>query len=230
VADPTTVTIPGATEGLNCRLTVGGYGVFLCRTLRLTFSLNILSNEGEAATRRAFYPWVTSGSSFDMAVIHKTWEEREVFNAWVKGYMDRVAANQRISGSMKIEVPARRFHRVGVCQGSLAFGDKWDAPNATRLTTLSFVGASEPISVAQGDTAGTSYYKAPKVEAALGQHFYPSGRQVSGAESLEGTLFDATPTEDPAVTRADLMDTYRMLSAAGVIKGGPANFIAMSGG
>lgn len=193
MAEPRVVTIPGAPEGYNCRLSVGGYGSRVCRAVVIQYDLKVIGEDASAANRRAYYPVVVAGSSFDLQVIHKTYDEREAFNTWVRGYMEGIAANRRMSGAMKMECPARRLVRVGVVEGTLEYGLVWNE-TLSYATTLAFVGSSEPLSALGGESVeGVSYFKTARVDAATSATFYPTGSQVAGAESLEGTIFDTTP-------------------------------------
>lgn len=211
--------IPGAPYGFNGRLSVGGYGTYFCRIVEIGFGVKILSSEESAASRKAFYPLVTLGSSFTLYTIHNTTPERDNFNKWIRGYMEAVSSNKRISGTMRVEVPARRFVRVGVCSGTLQYGDAWNQTNSW-TTSLDFVGASAPISAVGGAAvAGVTYYKNPTSSDPALKHFYPSQAQVSGAETLDGALFNRDAPEalvyldNPAQDRA----AFRALVNAGVV-------------
>jgi hypothetical protein len=190
VASPTNPTISHAREGYNGRLTVSRYGSFLVRVMSLDTSVKIIASDEEAARRRAFYPFITVGSSFDMVIVHTGWEDREAFNKWVRGYAERVTNNESIGGTMLIEVPVRRFSRIAVPEFALTYGERLGDISYT--TSMSFIGAKEPASaIGTNNVAGDSYVKSARIGQATSKYFYPSGTQVAGAASLEGTIFDS---------------------------------------
>lgn len=228
------ITIPGYRQGFNCRLSVPGYGRTAVRTMELLYGVNIIpgSDVNEAGNRRVFYPLVTTSSSFGMVIVHTSRRDRNQFNEWLRGYMRAVTGNRRINASMKIEVPARRFVRRGICSGTLHYGESigdldsgstgqygQDDPDTGRgffQTVLDFVGASDPISALGRRTVpAASYFIGPGGRKA--QHFFPAATQVSGRESLEGTIFDSTPEE--VLTEADIRADYSAGRASGLIDG-----------
>jgi hypothetical protein len=213
MAEPTRVTIAGARQGYNCRLTISRYGSFVCRVVSIAPSVKIIASDESAGRRRAFYPFVTSGSSFEMAVVHAGWSEREAFNRWVRGYMTRIADNARIGGVVLVEVPARRFSRTAIPEGVLNYGE--DVATPTYTSALSFVGASDAVSaIGQSSVGGDSYVQTPRQDYKTSRYFYPSGSQVSGAASLEGTIFDRTPNVAPARTSGTLPNVGDLMPGA----------------
>ncbi len=115
---------------------------------------------------------------------------REAFNDWAREYMRKVATNQPVAGYVYVEVPTRRFTRYGVLAGPLLSGAA--IGDLSYRVDLTFVGAQVPLA-----DVHTSYYKAAPKDLVEAPHFYPSGTQKAGAESLEGTFYDPRPT--PAV-------------------------------
>lgn len=179
--------------GHSGRISSRGIGGRRIRVVALDFGLGIIAtSDGEARSRRAFYPVVTTGSSFTMTVAFISYEEREQFNQWMKDYMHSVARGTAKSGIMTIRVPARDFVRTAVPETDLAFGE--GLTDIGYLTSIGFIGASDPVNMnLSKKMAGISYFKPPRGDQES-SYFYPAGRQVRGAESLDGTIFDPDPT------------------------------------
>ncbi len=189
MADPRP-TISGATEGFNTRLTARGYGSRLLRCVRLAHGVEVGTQEDAAANGRALYPLNVVAPTFLVSAVFVDWAEREAFSRWAVDYMRRAATNQRVSGYLYVEVPARRFARYGVLAGPLVYGDV--VGTVSYPCDLTFVGAQDPVGASRA-----SFYRAAAKDTVAAPYFYPSGSQKAGAESLEGTLYDPTPS--PAV-------------------------------
>lgn len=195
MASPTNPTISGQREGFNCRMTVAKYGSMVCRVTAIAPNIEIIAETQSAGSQDAFYPYQYDASSFAMQVLHASWAEREAFNKWLRRYMVKVTNNEPIGGTILIEVPGRRFTRVAVPQSGVEYGDDINA--VTFTTNLQFVGASDPLSaIGSNGVSGDSYVKQARNGLATSKYFYPTGTQVSGAASLEGTIFDKTPTPE----------------------------------
>jgi hypothetical protein len=132
-----------------------------------------------------------------MVVVHLSSTERDSFNAWMRGYWEAVSSgNTSVGGTMSIDVPVRRFSRRGIPQSKLTYGEvQYQAdPDTGRglfTTDLDFVGASDPLSL---DNGVISFFTSSSDATAA--YFYPAEKQVSGAESLDGTIFDTNPPEN----------------------------------
>lgn len=233
--DQDQITIPGYRRGFNCRLSAPGYGRTAVRAMEMLYGVNIVPGAGssdEGRSRRVFYPLVTTSSSFGMAIVHISRSDRNGFNKWMRGWMQAVAGNQSVGGGMKIEIPGRRFVRTGVCTGTLHYGEAVgeldsgasgqfsnDDPETGRglfITMLDFIGATQPISgVGTSNVKGDSFFVASTLKRAA--HFYPAANQVSGASSLEGTIFDETP--DEVYTEQAAREDYTAGRASGLIPG-----------
>ena len=201
---PTRVTIPGATEGFNGLLTVTGYGSKTVRVESIRFGTDIYSEQADAATTKAFYPGWLQDSSFSLVLVFKTAAERDAINDWLAEYMRRVTSNRLKQGSMLAQVPVRRFVRRAVPQGTLTYGDDiGNAGRAYRLDLL-FVGATDPIAA-----SAASRFRPARVDAKNSAPFYPSSEQKSGAESLDGTIFDESGASSLARVQASLANGSR---------------------
>jgi hypothetical protein len=199
-------TIPGAPAGFNTRLSVALYGSRVVRTISISYPLEVVSSEDVGPVGRVMYPVACEVPGFTLGVVFVSREEREGFCEWMRIYMERVVANERVGGYVYVYAPARAFGRSGVPIGPLEYGDQVGVTSWP--LTLNFVGAIEPIS-AIGKTAvgGVSYYKGPSKDKDQAPFFYPAGTQAAGRESLEGVLYDPEgPTAGSAVREPGPLD------------------------
>lgn len=166
-----------------------GMGTRQVRVITLQRRLGIIASaDSEAKSRRAFYPVVTTGSSFLMQIAFTSWEERERFNDWMLRYMRSVVNGTAASGVMTVRVPQRDFEKTAIPESDLEFGE--GVTDVGYTLDLSFIGASDPVDLNLGQRmAGISYFKGPK-GMQESRYFYPGGKQVKGAEQLDGTTFD----------------------------------------
>jgi hypothetical protein len=182
--------IRGPVSGINCLLGVNSYGSYGVRVTRISYGLEILSSESEARNTRAFYPTSNSEPGFTLTMVFLDTQERDAFNAWVRGYWDAVSANSNIGGFMTVTVPSRNFVRQGVPSQSIIYGASWDEVSIP--ATISFVGTLNPIdAVGVGDTIARvgSYYVKATTDLQNGLFFNPLDIQVGGS-TLEGTLYN----------------------------------------
>lgn len=198
MAEPALATISGATAGYNCRLSVRSYGSRVVRAEALSYGVEVAYTESHGPGGRVLYPLARDTPGFSLDLVFVSYADREGFSAWMSTYMRRVSTNQRIGGFVYVVVPARRFARNGVPVGPLLYGDQVGT-RAYRVS-VRFVGVYDPISgVGQTSVGGVSYYKAPSKDTSNAPYFYPSGTQVAGAETVEGTLYDPAPPDPAAV-------------------------------
>lgn len=159
--------------------------------MTIDFGLDIIASaDSEARSRRAFYPVVTDGSRFTISVGFTSWTEREGFNKWLANFMRSVSEGSAKHGTMTVRCPNRNFVRVGVPQGPVVYGE--GIRDVAYTTDLAFVGATDPVDITVASKLVSALQ--PKSLNASNRFFYPTGQQIKGAESLEGTLFDPTPT------------------------------------
>lgn len=191
--------------GFNGTISARGYGTRRIRVTKLDFGLGIIaSSDNEARNRRAFYPIVTTGSSFTMTLGFISWEERERFHEWMNTFMADLSSGRAKYGTQTIRCPARKFTRVAVPESEIEYGE--GVTDVGYESAIGFCGASDPVDINLGSRqAGASYFKGPR-KSEESRFFYPLGRQVAGAESLEGAIFDpdpvgtesAIPLDDPS--------------------------------
>lgn len=198
--------------GFNGQIGNRSYGSRRVRIMSIGYNLDIVASaDNEARSRRAFYPVATEGSSFRVDLGFVSWEDREAFNRWMSRFMVSVSEGSAKIGTLTVRCPSRNFIRVGVPQGNLEYGEGIkDVAYAVRLT---FTAATHPVDVSVGQRmTGIAYFKGPR-DNAQAKFFYPGGKQIKGAESLEGTLFDDTPdgpTFTPTVTADDNLDHHHV--------------------
>lgn len=204
---PASPTVPGARDGYNCRMSVSGYGSIYCRTVSITPALKIISSDQKAHRHRAFYPFITSGSSFSMTLVHASHAERETFNRWITTYLNKVLANESIGGTVLVEVPSRLFSRVAVPEEVVAnYGET--VGDISYQTDLTFKGAKEPLSaIGKDNVGGDSYIKAARNGNATSRYFYPTGTQVAGAAKADGVMFDRAAAPLPASAVPSMTDS-----------------------
>lgn len=174
--------------GYNGYIGSSGYGRRRIRVIRLKRKVSIISNEEEGKRRRAFYPMMVTSSGFEIDVAHISYSERGKFNRWLSRWMEMVVDGTAPSGVMTVSIPHYNFTQVCVPETDLNYGE--GVTDYAYITTLGFVGASDAINLDLGARmAGVSYFQMPKNNQ-TSKYFYPAGRQVAGAESLDGTIFD----------------------------------------
>lgn len=179
-------------SGFNGTISARGHGTRRLRVMGLEFGLNIIAtSDNQARTRRAFYPLITTGSSFTMTVGFVSWEEREGFNRWMSNFMDDVSSGTARYGTQTVVVPSRDFQRVAVPESEIEYGE--GVGDMLYLSSVKFIGASDPLNTdLTMKQMGTAYYTKPRGSSEA-QFFHPLGTQVAGAESLGETIFDTTP-------------------------------------
>jgi hypothetical protein len=198
--------MPKGDFGFNGTISGKGIGTRRIRVVQLDMWLGIIATSGEARKSRAFYPVVTTGSSFVMGVAFVSYEEREAFSVWLEGYARSLANNKAKSGVMTIRVPYYDFTRVAVWEGEMEHGEA--VTDVGYVLSMPFIGATDPVNLDLGSRmAGISYFKGPKGDQES-QYFYPAGRQIRGAESLDGTLFDPVPSGNSVPHGDPAEDTY----------------------
>lgn len=184
-----------AGRGYNGTLATADFGSYRVRCIDIGQGVNIISSEAEGSTRKVFYPVVTTSSSFGMTIAFPTYEDRERFNKWMNGFMDKMAAGRGFRATMHITVPAREFTRDAVPTGPIQYGE--GIRDVGYTTNLSFVGASEPLDINKSTRKVRSYFQFPKKNRGTSKFFYPMGTQLTGLGELAGSIYDTfNPPED----------------------------------
>lgn len=196
----TDVTIAKAPAGYNCLLSISGYGSRTVRCQSVSYGVAISTTEDNSAHSRTLYPLSEYVAAYDLALSFTTRTERDKFCTWLRTYMNRVSRNEKVSGYVYVQVPARRQAFNGVPIGRLLYGDALPT-DLTYPLGIRFIGVADPISAVGGKTASAkliSTFQGPKEDRQNAPYFYPAGRQKSGAESLAGTLYDPVYVPPPA--------------------------------
>lgn len=180
-------------------------GSYRVKVVRLGHGLGIIANSGQAARRKVFYPVVTTSSSFGMTVAFSSWEERERFNNWMEGFIDKILNGRGFKAAMFVEVPSYRFTRVAVPEGPILYGE--GLTDVGYETNISFVGATDPVDPTKGPKAADlAYFRLPRRGSEVAKHFYPAADQLSGQSGLEGALFDVSKERDGWIVGGGLRD------------------------
>lgn len=183
--------------GYNALLTTDTAGAYRVRAIRLDLGFDVVSGSAEGKRRKVFYPGTTTTSAFTMQVAFPSWESREKFNKWLAGFMNKTIAGRGFKAAMRVEVPSRDFARNAVPLGPIQYGEGLTDVGYT--CDLNFVGATNPLDINFDSKRSRSYFAPPAAGGATSKFFYPSGVQVSGAESLDGALFDDVATPSPTL-------------------------------
>lgn len=176
--------------GFNAFIGSPGLGRRRIRVLDFTRKVSVISGESEAKNRRGFFAQMVTSSGFSITLAFVSYGERGQFNRWLSNYMQAVVDGTAANGYMTVAIPHYDFVQTCVPETDLDFGEGYK--DGLYTTQIGFVGASDPINLDLGARmAGVSYFQMP-TDNVTSKYFYPSGRQVSGAESLDGTIFDQT--------------------------------------
>lgn len=178
-----------ARQGLNATLsysrgsTTRAYRV---RCSGITHGTQMIFDESQARTRRAFYPHRVSTQQFGLVVQLKGWAERKSFTDWLASYAqyaldpDLAVADYP---TIYVSVPSYDFTHRGVPLSGYEWGDQVGSMVFT--PTIMFEAAYEPWDKAKpAVTRVENTWKAFAKDDAI-KYFYPFGTQLSG---------DASPT------------------------------------
>jgi hypothetical protein len=200
-------------KGLNCTLTYPkgkktlGYRV---RANLLMHGMQIIADESQGRTRKAFYPHRLSSAQFAVGIELKGEDEYTSFSNWLAGYAKYVLDMNLRSGefpAMGVSIPAHGFLKKGVPLTGYEWGDKVGAMVWT--PTITFETVQEP-----GDPENLALSKVGGLVALTDpttQYFYPTGPLLSGGQ---------TP---PDGTYAKPVDALRFSEIAGNVGAGSAN-------
>lgn len=178
-------------KGLNATIRTGKHGSYRVRAVGLGYGLGVIATQEESKQRRAFYPLVTTSSSFTITLAFVSWEERERFNKWMSNFMEKVVNGRGFHAAMEIRVPSRDFIRTAVPEGPIEYGE--GVTDVGYEMSISFVGSSDPVDPSKGAKAAElAYFEMPgkKKGRQISKHFYPAGHQLAGTGDLDGAIFD----------------------------------------
>jgi hypothetical protein len=168
---------------------------FSVRVSEIAYGSQLVAEEGQARTRRAYYPHQVTSVPFSLVVIISGYKERIQFSNFLNDYVSR-ALDPTLSVSnfptMLVQTAARKFIRWGVPLTGIEWGDHigsmvWNPRVSFETHVDQSLGQSTTdykwISYFSMSAASTS--TSPEVK-----YFYPSGIQLSGNEVPDAGSFD----------------------------------------
>lgn len=193
--------MPEHAKAYNATMATRNFGHRSVRVVNISYGIDIIGSDAESAERTAFYPVAYDGSSFAITLAFMDWAEREAFSTWLRGYMEKTIRGHGFYASMTVNCPARDFVRVGIPEDQLEYGE--GLTDVGYQVTLNFLGVTDPTDPNKTVlTSGVAYFKWPKKDKTT-RYFYPASKQLAGAASLEGTIFDTTPDSFGGATTGD---------------------------
>lgn len=189
-----------ARQGLNCKLS------YLRGTLTQTYDVRcntithgnqMVAQESQGRTHRAFYPHRVAPQRFAIAIQLVGWEERRSFSNWMASYGEYAIdpdLGASVFPSMTVRVSNRGFLSKGVPLEGYEWGDHVGSlvfsPTIVFEPAISPGQTGEPITSAV-DNKWSSFAKDPAI-----QYFYPIGTQLSG-DQAPGTYDHIVYPGDP---------------------------------
>jgi|SRR5882757_330775 len=194
-----------ARSGLNTLLyyQYGGKNyTFQVRTSEIAHGSQLVSEEAQARTRRAYYPHQVTAVPFSLVVIINGYKERVQFSNFLNDYVSR-AMDPSLSvasfPSMLVMESGRKFLRWGVPLSGIEWGDHigsmvWN-PRVTFETHV-----DQSLGQSTTDYKWISYFSLPASAVSNSpqiKYFYPNGIQLSGSQVPDAGAFDkATSIQD----------------------------------
>jgi hypothetical protein len=187
-----------ARSGLNTSLSYqygGKTYKFSVRASQVAHGSQLVSDEAQARTRRAYYPHQVTAIPFALTVIIKGYKERVQFSNFLSDYVSR-ALDPSLSVSnfptMLVTMPNRKFIRWGVPLNGIEWGNHVGSMIWT--PTVSFeTHVDQSLGQSTTDYRWISYFSmsAQSVSASPEiKYFYPSGIQLSGSQVPDVGAFD----------------------------------------
>lgn len=186
-------------KGLNCRMSYpdanGAVRLYSVRAGVIAHGVQMVFEESEARTARAFYPHRTAMERFQVTVLLKNWDERRDLVNWLSAYAN-YAINPSVIQSqfpwMSVSIPSRGFLQVGVP----LTGYEWGAHTGQMMfaPVIVFESARSPGSSASPRVSSViNKWSAFASDPAV-QYFYPFGTQLAGSQStVTGSGYTGTP-------------------------------------
>jgi hypothetical protein len=184
--------------GLNTSLTYqyGGKNyAFSVRTAEVDFGSQMVADEAQARTRRAFYPHTVSAVPFSLVVIIKGYRERVQFSNFLNDFVSRTLDPSLSVSSfptMRVQVASRNFIRWGIPLSGLEWGDHIGSMVWTPRVVFE-THVDQSLGETVKDYKWVSYFQldASAVQASPQiKYFYPSGVQLSGSQVPDAGAFD----------------------------------------
>lgn len=189
-------------SGENCLITAAGYGTTTVKVGRVSYGLNIIATEEQAATSKYLYTRQVQTDVFTLQVIFTTISERHSFVTWFQGFA-QLAITPSPVGTMQVQIPSRQFNMYG----TLTTGVEEDTTPSDVIWTMSltFNGAFFPGQNSYVNDPTNSIYQAPGDKVAS-QFFYPVSSNLNGPSYSPAQTATATPTT------ADIQATLNKLT------------------
>lgn len=185
-----------ARAGLNTTLSYQ-YGKktykFAVRTLEVAYGSQLVADEAQARTRRAYYPHQVTAIPFSLVVIIKGYQERVQFSNFLNDYGSRVLdPSLSVSNfpTMLVQVASRKFMRWGVPLSGIEYGDHigsmvWN-PRVVFETHV-----DQSLGQSTTDYRWISYFSMPVSNGSPQvKYFYPAGLQLTGNEVPDPGAYD----------------------------------------
>jgi hypothetical protein len=177
-----------ARKGLNCTLSYpdagGAVRTYRVRAGVIAHGVQMVFEESEARTARAFYPHRTAMEQFQVTVLLKNWDERGDLVNWLSTYAN-YAVNPNIIQSqfpwMTVVIPSRGFSQVGVP----LTGYEWGAHTGQMMFTpvINFESARSPGSSLSPQVSSVINKWSAFANDPAVQYFYPFGTQLAGSQT-----------------------------------------------
>lgn len=185
-------------RGLNTSLSYqygGKTYQFTVRTEQISHGSQLVSEEAQARTRRAYYPHQVTAIPFSLTVVINGYRERVQFSNFLNDYLSRAmdpSLGVADFPTMFVLVPARNFIRWGVPLSGIEWGDHigsmvWK-PQVVFQTHV-----DQSLGQSTTDYRWISYFSMPVQSASKSpqiKYFYPAGIQLSGNQAPDAGSFD----------------------------------------
>lgn len=185
-------------QGLNASLSYqygGKTYKFAVRVLQVAYGSQLVAEEAQARTRRAFYPHQVTAVPFSLVPVVKGYQERVQLSNFLNDYVSRAldpALSVAKFPTMLVTVPSRRFVRWGVPLSGIEWGDHVGSMVWTpRVVFQTHVDQS--LGQSTTDYKWISYFSMPVHGLQMSpqiRYFYPSGIQLSGNEVPDAGSYD----------------------------------------
>lgn len=178
-----------ARRGLNCTLSYAdsrASRAFRVRCSSVAYDFEMVADESSGRRRKAYYPHRTAPGPFAITVDLIGRAERNAFNAYLMRYADYLLnpATDKVP-QMTVQVPSRRFHRIGIPKTGIEFGAT--VGEMLWRPTITFETSGEPIDWDQPFRVSEVLAKTAVKNSRAVEFFYPTGTQLSGDSAAPGT-------------------------------------------
>jgi hypothetical protein len=187
-----------ARQGLNTSLSYqygGKTYQFSVRTSQISYGSQLVADEAQARTRRAYYPHQVTAIPFSLTVIINGYKERVQFSNFLNDYVSR-AMDPTLSvanfPSMVVLEPGRKFLRWGVPLTGIEWGDHIGSMVWTPTVTFQ-THVDQSLGQSTTDYKWISSFSMSKqavTDSPQIKYFYPAGIQLSGSEVPDAGSYD----------------------------------------